>query len=172
VTKETEIGVTWSAGVADGGQPVIDYRIWYNLESESEFIILKSGLTTAAFTTDFTLLAGQNYKFKVQSRNNVGYSLFSSEIIVRAAKVPDAPTDVVTTIDFNEHNVIVSWTEPYAGGSPFTSFTVMIQHSDGITYSQDANLPWAASVYAKVAGVNLVGEGDFSLAGNGAQLVS
>lgn len=104
---------------------------------------------------------------------------------MRAAKVPESPTDLATTIDFNRHLVVVKWQAPYNGGSPFTSFTVMIQHNDGVNYSQDLvscpgdsattlasnyceipfdtlistpyNLPWGASVYAKVAGVNLVG---------------
>jgi hypothetical protein len=101
VTDETEIGIIWTAGALDGDTPVIDYRLWYNLESEFTFIILKAGLTSTSHTTDFTILAGENYKFKVQARNLVGYGSLSDEIIIRAAEVPESPTNVLTTIDFN-----------------------------------------------------------------------
>jgi hypothetical protein len=40
------------------------------------------------------LTPGTTYKFKVTSRNSVGYSLESEEIEILAAKVPDAPIDL------------------------------------------------------------------------------
>ena len=121
---------------------MLDYRLWYKLESGTDYTVLSSSLVVSSYTTDFTLLAGQNYQFKVQSKNLVGYSLDSSVLVVRAAKVPDSPTALATTIDFNRHLVIVKWQAPYNGGSSFTAFTVMIQHSDGLNYSQDlANCP-------------------------------
>lgn len=64
-TKETLISIEWSQGVSNGNQPVLDYRLWYKLESAADYTILSSSLLVTSYTTDFTLLAGQNYQFKV-----------------------------------------------------------------------------------------------------------
>ena len=29
-TTTTQIGLLWDAGASDGGQPILDYRIWYD----------------------------------------------------------------------------------------------------------------------------------------------
>jgi hypothetical protein len=70
-----------------------------------------------------------NYKFKVQARNAVGYSLDSAEITIRAAKVPDVPTNVLTSIDGS--NVLISWSPNYNGGSEILYYTVEILALDG-----------------------------------------
>lgn len=74
--------------------------MWYALEQDS-YVILESGILPTEYTTSVTLEDGQNYKFKVQARNAVGYSLDSQEVIIRAARVPDIPTGVVTTSDLD-----------------------------------------------------------------------
>jgi hypothetical protein len=50
-TSATTISMTWSAGLADGGTPVIDYRVNYKLSSASEFTVLDTGITTTSYTT-------------------------------------------------------------------------------------------------------------------------
>ena len=42
-----------------------------------------------------TLTAGVTYKFKVTARNSVGVSLESQVLEVLAAKLPDAPVNLV-----------------------------------------------------------------------------
>jgi hypothetical protein len=42
-----------------------------------------------------TLSAGTTYVFKVQARNSVGISADSAELSVLAAKLPDAPINLV-----------------------------------------------------------------------------
>lgn len=83
------------------------------------------------------MLAGQNYKWKVLARNLVGNSAFSNEVIIRAAKVPDTPTNVVTSVNLT--SILVTWTLPYNGGSPIIGYSVMIRTSDGLTYSADTS---------------------------------
>jgi len=137
---------------------------------------------------------GINYKFKIQARNAVGYGQNTSEIIVRAAKVPDAPISVTTTID--QTNVQISWTPSYNGGIAILSYKIVIQSSDLITFIEDDvdcsglnqliftsasckvpittlrsspyNLPLAPSVDAKVIATNIVGDSAYSAVGNGA----
>ena len=65
----------------------------------------------------------------------MGYSIETFDLIVRAAKLPDVPTNVITTISIDK--VVISWTAPYNGGSSTTAYSITIQHSDGVTYSED-----------------------------------
>ena len=50
-TSATTIKITWSAGSADGGTPVIDYRVSYKLSSDSSYVVLATGVTTLHYTT-------------------------------------------------------------------------------------------------------------------------
>jgi hypothetical protein len=122
-------------------------------------------------------------------------------VTTRAAKIPDAPSTVVTvSSDLGDSSVVISWTPEYDGGSPITSYTILIQVSDSELYSEDLvncdgtdptifadavctvtidvltavpySLDWGSSIYAKVSATNLVGISDFSLPGNGAQILT
>ncbi len=64
--------------------------------------------------------------------------MFSSQIIIRAAKVPDSPSNVATVLDISTERVTVSWTAPYDGGSTILSYTVVLMRSDGVTFSEMA----------------------------------
>lgn len=83
VTTGQVIGLTWTAGAANGGSPVIDYRISYD-QATGTFVTLDSGITALSYTA-INLVAGQTYKFKVQARNSFGFSALSSEVSVLAA---------------------------------------------------------------------------------------
>jgi hypothetical protein len=50
-TSATTIKMTWSEGAANGGTPVIDYRISHKLSTDSSFTELASGVTTTSYTT-------------------------------------------------------------------------------------------------------------------------
>jgi hypothetical protein len=60
-------------------------------------------------------------------------SLYSTEEVVRAARIPDIPTHITTTVV--EYSVLISWTSSYNGGSPLTAFTIVIRQSDGVAFS-------------------------------------
>jgi hypothetical protein len=89
------------------------------------------------------LTTGTTYKFKVEARNEYGYSDYSDTITILVAAEPSQiSTPTTTTLD---SNVVVSWTAPSANGSPITSFTILIQQSDSkyseeVTYC-DGTLP-------------------------------
>jgi hypothetical protein len=71
----SSISFTWSNGVADGGTPVLDYRITYD-QSTGDYVILSSGVHSTSFTA-IGLKTGNTYKFRVESRNKFGYSGYS-----------------------------------------------------------------------------------------------
>lgn len=74
------------------------------------------------YTTSVTLVPGAIYKFTINARNSIGFSLGSSKLEIMAARIPDAPINVVT--QSNSSNAWVSWSSPYNGGSPITAYTV------------------------------------------------
>ena len=192
VTASGVVGLTWSPGASNGGSPVLSYRISYYVGANS-YTILTSGVTTASYTAG-SLTANSIYTFKIEALNAVGYSYFSTEIMVRAAAKPSAPTAPITSVISNT-SVVITWVPPITGGSPITAYSITIRQSDGITYTTELascngsnsaiiltatctipvatlqvspfNLPWGSSIYAKISATNVVGTSDFTNAGNG-----
>jgi hypothetical protein len=78
------------------------------------------------------ITAGATYKFKVEARNSVGYSLQSQELSVLAAQPPDKPAAPITS--FSGLSVVVTWLPPYNGGTPIISYKVLFKYGDGVTY--------------------------------------
>ncbi len=134
VTAAGTVGLTWSPGAYDGGSPVIDYRISYHAGSDA-YVVLTTGVTTSSFTAS-TLTANLIYTFKIESRNLIGYSAYSSEVVIRAAAKPSQPSAPLTSVVSNT-GVTITWTPPNDGGSPITSYAISILCSDGTTYSSE-----------------------------------
>jgi hypothetical protein len=83
---DNSITFTWSEGAADGGAPVLDYRISYDQASDT-YIELDSGITAESYTT-IGLTQSLTYKFKVEARNTYGFSVLSTEVSILCATVP------------------------------------------------------------------------------------
>ncbi len=65
ITNGEQIGLAWTAGLADGGSPLIDYRISYDRGlGTGVFVELVSGLSTNTYTA-IGLARGTTYKFVV-----------------------------------------------------------------------------------------------------------
>lgn len=128
--------MTWADGAFDGGSVVIDYRIWYTTSDSSTFQVLESAILTQAHTA-VSLTTGTTYKFKVQSRSLGGYSDLSEEVLILAASVPSKPDAPTTTWSNENDSVTITWTEPTINGAAILSYTINIQHSDGVTYSTE-----------------------------------
>lgn len=82
-------------------------------------------MQTRYYTTTVPIINNERYKFKVQARNDVGYSLISDEIVILAARIADIPTDVVTSRVGTEQ-IKIEWTAPYDGGTPLLAYRIMI----------------------------------------------
>jgi hypothetical protein len=77
VTSASIIGIKWSNGVSQGGSTVLDYRVSYD-QSVGTWVVLATGVVPLVYQTTMTITPGASYKFKVEARNSVGYSLQSS----------------------------------------------------------------------------------------------
>jgi hypothetical protein len=123
----------------------------------------------------------------------------SASISISTAVVPDAPSSPTTTVIAN--NIHIAWTTPSSDsltdyGAVITSYQIMIESHDGVTFYEDvANCDGSSSavisstqcevpmsillgtpflltldqsVYAKVSAINSVGSSSYSVPGNGA----
>lgn len=131
VTGEGQIGLQWDEGAYDGGDPIQDYRISYD-QSTDTWIELVSGVTQTSYTVT-GLTTGSRYKFKVEARNNYGFSTATSEVVIYAATLPSKPNTPSTYRSGN--NIVVSWEKPYEGGSPLLQYRIEVQTSDPSVYS-------------------------------------
>jgi hypothetical protein len=159
---------------------VIDYRIWF--KSTGSYAVLATGVTTLTYTAS-GLTTGTTYTFKVQARNNQGYSNSSPELTVLTAAVPSMPTAPTTEFILSTPDYVkITWTAPAANGAAISAYTIKIRTSnnvdfvteltecDGsdalimaqlycIVYSSTLNaapfsLTWGSSVYATVSATN------------------
>jgi hypothetical protein len=133
ITLGDQIGLTYLEGAANGGSPVIDYRV-SQAEEAGVYSVIASGITTLSYTaTDLT--PGTTYKFKVESRNEYDYSEYSGEVLILAAEIPATPTAPTTSI--NGDLVDITWSAPNAMGSPIIAYSISIRTSDDVTYAID-----------------------------------
>lgn len=71
------------------------------------------------------LTTGVTYKYKVESRNEFGYSAsFSNEISVLQAVEPETP-DAPTTSILN-NLAVIDWDAPYWNGAVITSYRLYV----------------------------------------------
>ena len=70
--------------------------------------MITEGINTQEYTVT-GLTQGLTYKFKVQARNNYGFSVYSAEVTILAAQVPAKPNTPLTTFIDIEDNVVISW---------------------------------------------------------------
>lgn len=147
--------------------------------------MLKTGNLAKSFATTNVLISGRTYKFYIEARNTVGYSLPSVTFSVLAAQKPDTPRYPDTV--FNGLSVTISWPIPFDGASPITGYVIMIQKADtyfatelvdcngsspAVVSSASCTIPvgtltsapfyieWGQKIYAKVTAKNIV---NFSL---------
>jgi len=129
VTTATRIGLIWSEAPFDGGDPVIDFRLWYDEGSNgANFVVLVESLTQPQYTLE-NVVTGSTYQFKLQASNLYGHSPFSQVVSILAAQKPEVP--IVPTTSFADGQVTISWTPPNNGGSEITLYSVIILKSDG-----------------------------------------
>jgi hypothetical protein len=97
-------------------------------------------------------------------------------------------------------DIVIRWTAPVSGGSPITSYQVLIRQSDGTTFTEELtycdgsdpaitaalqcsipsavlnsspyNIEWGQGIWAKVAAINAYGISAFSNEGNGGIIIT
>lgn len=137
VSARTPFSITieWDEGDNNGGNDVIDYRIWYD-GAIGTWSILNEYTVDTTFTAA-NLTPGLLYTFKVEARNDFGWGEPSNIVSILCAAEPDTPTQPSTEVIFDD--VLLDWEAPFDGGTEITHYTVYIRKSD-LIYIVDATL--------------------------------
>jgi hypothetical protein len=109
---------------------VIDYRLSYDQSTNGVTYTVVSSTIVVKSHTVTGLTAGKTYKFKVESRNSIGYSSSSNVLSAVAAVVPSAPAAPSTIMDVND--VTIDWNSPSSSsqtayGSAISGYRVYIR---------------------------------------------
>ena len=80
------------------------------------------------------LTTGLWYTFRIEAKNENGYSSPSNPVKILAAQTPAAP-GMPTTVTVGP-DIIISWPEVYDNGSPITSYDIVIKGHDENYYTE------------------------------------
>ena len=95
----------------------------------TELVGMHSQLTQTTYTLSDNVQAGKSYRFKVQSVNKWGESVFSEVISVLAASKPATIDPAAqTTVEISAGDLVITWTTPDANGSAISSYVVEIKN--------------------------------------------
>ena len=182
--SDTEIDLAWTAP-SDNGSPIIGYQI----ERESPIgggfsIIVDNTGTTATTYSDNEMISGTQYNYRVSVINGIGIGDASNESDAITFDVPDAPTDLTTTLISTQ--IDLSWSTPADNGSPIIGyqierespigggFSIIVNSTDSnATAYLDSGLRSGTEYNYRISAINGIGIGpasnnaDLSIASTG-----
>lgn len=132
----TFIALTWDIPTSNGGSPITDYKVYWDLGSASGYFELLTSTTgnQQRFNLTTDIISGAIYTFKVVAINVVGTSNFSSIATITAARLPGKPG---TPVEYSSSTTEIKlrWTYPVLGngGANITDYKVYWDqgHGDG-----------------------------------------
>ena len=127
-TASSDISITieWLDPVFDGGDPVNDFKIYWNAgDDNGNFVLLQdTNFGSNTFTKqDSDIVAGNYYEFKVVAVNSVGDSSPSLKIRVIAASVPSPPINL-SLLSQSKTQVTFTWSAGANGGSIIRDYEI------------------------------------------------
>lgn len=131
----SSITFSWTEGPSNGGNTVIDYRVSYD-QATGTWTSLANEHTEKVYTAS-GLSPGLTYSFKVEARNEFGFSEYSDTVQILCAMHPETPDAPSTTVVGD--SVVFEWAAPADNGTPITAYSVYIRQSD-LTYIEDLTI--------------------------------
>ena len=116
--QDGAVNLSWTAGSANGS-PITEYKVMWGGDASGE---RSCGQKTSCLIDG--LKNGKTYSFKVQARNEVGWSKDSNAVEGTPDKLPDAPTDVTASVKGN--TVSVTWKAPDGNFSSVDNYEVTL----------------------------------------------
>ncbi|MFM8283247.1 MAG: fibronectin type III domain-containing protein, partial [Planctomycetaceae bacterium] len=156
---DSQVTVTWTAPVSNGGSAITDYLVEYRLLRNTTWTPVVRPASTATSAVVTGLVNGNNYAFRVTARNVVGLGPASAESAgVTVYGTPSAPTGVVPTA--GDRQVALAWSAPASnGGMAITNYIVEYRRvSDAVwtTLSRPASTATSTVVTGLTNGFNYV----------------
>ena len=121
---DTEIPLSWSAPVNNGGSALTDYLVEYKLSSAGVWTTFSDGVSTATTATVTGLTNDLSYDFRVSAINAIGTGAASS--VVSGTPTPPTAPNQVQSVEVTAVNqqVLIHWDVPSDGGSALTDYLV------------------------------------------------
>ncbi len=160
------VNLTWQPPVNDGGVVILNYSIYRGLSEENEDFLAM--IDTQLNYTDFNLINGQTYYYKVSAWTIAGEGLLSVEASSTPCTVPDAPQNVQAV--GGNGNVSISWQVPADnGGAAITNYNIsrstlsgnetVLAIIDNVTEYSDLFVVKGQIYFYVVRAINIAGEG-------------
>ena len=143
VVSSTQVDLTWTAPTDDGGDPIVQYRVYRSTTSGSGYV--EVGTSTTASFSDTSVAPGNTYYYLIAAENGVGIGLNSTEISVTMPGPPSAPQSL--SGQAGNGWVYLTWQAPADdGGSAITQYLIYRATIQGGPYTNINNV--SASVLA------------------------
>ena len=169
--------LSWSAPTLTGGLPLADYAIQYSVVGSNAWTPWAHDSSTATTATVTGLQNNQSYLFQVAAVNGLGAGPVA--VTAQAIFLPPSSPGVPSGLSAKAANAaaFLSWIAPaYNGGAPLTDYSIQYSTTSGSSWQTFAHAASTAtsatvtglangtSVIFRVAALNAVSQGDFSLA--------
>ena len=122
--QKIEIGVTypWSEKIVINKSVLLP--IYSNITTDVEYEYIIPNLQN-----------GTTYKYRIRSRNILGYSSYYESLGIMTADTPAAPSFSYVPLSVTDPSIDISWNKPYDGGRTITGYK--------IEFSTQPNGPWS-----------------------------
>ncbi|HUG31166.1 MAG TPA: fibronectin type III domain-containing protein [Candidatus Limnocylindria bacterium] len=162
----SQISLSWSAPVSDGGSPITGYRIYRSTSTGTETFTGVS--VTSTRYTDSAGSYGTTYYYRVSAVNSVGEGPLSNESSAKFVSSPSAPLNLKAA-PHKSRGIVLSWSAPSSnGGSAITGYRIYRSTSSGaavflvavgtVSTYRDTATARGIPYYYVVTAVNAVGE--------------
>ncbi|GEM_PF-1767570 len=167
---DSYVNISWSLPEHDGGEPIIEYRVYRSEGKSSMFEQIASVSPEVRWYLDEGLVNGVEYHYKVSAVNVIGESDLSLSVSAIPLARPKPPVDFNCT--FGDYYVFISWGSPLDdGGSDVTSyllyrgldpgsFSVYIELDSWRRNYNDTDVEPGVVYYYMITALNSVGESD------------
>jgi hypothetical protein len=178
---QSQITIGWQSPADDGGSPITQFRVLWNLGGEEEVFFETATIPAGTFEFSRTGLnpyAGLPFKFKVIADNDQGSSPESDLVRILAADYPSAP-GTPYKFDGTKSQITIRWTSPVNNGGVIIDRYNVYVKPNGESYTIEHthldmfNLEFTRQIdpedigrtfYFQVTAVNEVGESPRTLA--------
>ena len=169
VPGDSIVNLSWTAPADNGGTPVTDYTVEYQLTGDTQWTVYADAQTVLTGASVAGLINGNSYDFRVSAVTELGPGI--SEVITAITPVgaPLAPAAPVATPGVN--SMTLSWVAPADGGSPITGYEISyrtvdsawtVEQHEALTPSLTLSGLNVAEYIFKVAAKNINGTGAYS----------
>ena len=118
---DTQVVLTWSAPIDDGGASIIGYKVYRGTAPGGEELLVTTG--NVLIYTDISLANGQTYYYKISAVNSAGEGGQSNELSAEPTGPPTAPQDLQAIP--GDFFINLTWQAPSAdGGSAIADYLV------------------------------------------------